>query len=230
MCLTDYLLPLLLIGLASGSPVEVKLNEELTIPAFAGPDRHLMVRPVDSPSDQITLNISLALLDAEVNEADNKVTLGAWMHLEWIDHRVSWSGGNVKSTRVLPSRIWTPDLGLYNRVPVTSEWVYPTPAVVYPTGRVIYVPPVSFTVRCERNQTDDHDRIICPFKIGSWTHSVEEMDLVMKSNTLDTDFFISNGHWAVESTSLAREEESYSCCEEKYVHLQGEVVLKPQRS
>ena len=226
-------LVLLLVGLASGSAADVKLNEELAIPAFAGPDRHLMVRPVDSPSDQIRLSVGVSLLDADVNVPDQrrwtftKVTLGGWLTLEWTDHRLSWSGGNVTSTRVLPSRIWTPDLTVYNQVPVTTQWVHPTPSIVYSSGAVLYIPLVSFTVRCRRNGTDSlHYRIVCPFKIGSWTHSVEEMDLVTKNSTIDTSDFISNNYWAVESTSLVRQEKMYECCPDAYVTIEGEVVLK----
>ena len=226
-CLSGPLL--LLVGLASGSAVDGKLNEEETIPAFAGPGRHLMVRPVNSHSDKMRLSVGVSLIDTEVNEADNKVTLGGWLTLQWTDYRLSWTG-NAKSTRVPPNRIWTPDLTVYNQVPVTSQWVHPTPAIVYSSGAVLYIPLVSFTVRCERNQTHHHDRIVCPFKIGSWTHSVEEMDLVTNNNTIGLGDLISNGHWAVESTSLVRREKVYECCPEAYVTIEGEVVLKPQRS
>ena len=221
------LLLLLLVSLASG---DVPTNEELNIPSLAGPLRHLQVRPVASPSDQIQISVGISLLDADVHEADNTVTLGGWLQLSWTDHRVSWSEGAVKSTRVTPDQLWTPDLSLYSRIPVTSEWVYNTPVIVYPSGKVIYVPAVSFTVRCQRNQTDDHDRITCPFKLGSWTHNVEEMDLVLKNDILDTSDFINNGRWVVESSSLVREEKFYTCCVEAYLSIQGEVVLKPQRS
>ena len=221
------LLLLVVTGLASG---EEHQNEELAIESLKSDHRHLMVRPVDSPSDQLQVSIGLHLLDADVCERTEKATLGGWVHLEWDDHRLGWSGNSVKQTRVWPEEIWNPDIVPYNRVPVTSNWLQQMPAVVYPSGKVIYVPEVSVTVHCHRTQTDDHDRITCPLKFGSWTHNVGEMDLVLKNDTIDTSEFIHNGHWTVESSHLVRKEKIYTCCPEPYVSIEGEVVLKPQRT
>lgn len=218
----------LLLVVASLARSENEPNEELTIPTLLGFNRHLLVRPVPTPSDQMVVNVGISLLDADVHESDNTVTLGAWLQLDWVDHRIGWSGGNVKTTRVFPGNIWTPDLSLYNRIPVTKQWVWSTPVLVYPSGKVLYVPPVSFTVRCQRQKSDSQDRITCPFKLGSWTYNVDELDLVLTNNTISTSEMIANGRWTVESATLTREERAYDCCEENYVSVLGEVVLKPQ--
>ncbi|XP_043196919.1 acetylcholine receptor subunit alpha-type acr-16-like [Amphibalanus amphitrite] len=220
----------LLVALAGLASSDTGANEELYIPSLTSPMRHLMVRPVSNPSEQISVSIELTLVDVDFHEADNTATLGAWLHHEWLDNRLGWSGGNVTSTRVFAVNIWRPDLAVYDRVPVTSNWFLSMPAIVHQTGKVVFVPPVSFTVRCQRRRTDTQDRVTCPFKLGSWTHNVEEMELVLKSKTINTDEMINNGRWAVESTSLAYKERQYDCCEGIYGHIQGEIVLKPQLS
>ena len=218
---------LLLVSLASGD--FTRHNEELSIRSLSSPYRRLQVRPVASPSDQIKISIGMSLLDADVNEADNKVTLGGWVKTGWTDRRLAWSGDTVKSSRVSPKQVWKPDISVYTRVPVTSPWVGAAPVMVHHSGDIIFAPPMSFTVRCQRHQTDDQDRITCPFKIGSWTHSVQEMDLVPDNSTLDTSEFLNNGRWVVESSSLVREEKVFACCSEAFVIINGEVVLKQQR-
>lgn len=221
---------LLLVAVAGLASSDTEVNEELAIPSLFSPTRYLMVRPVSNPSEKIRVNTGVSLVDVDFQESANTATLGGWLQLEWLDHRVSWSGGNVTNTRVNPGNIWSPDLAVYDRLPVTANWVLPMPAVVYRNGKVLYVPPVSFTVRCQRRKTATQDRVTCPFKLGSWTHNVEEMELVLNNNTISTDEMVDNGRWTVESTSLAYKERHYDCCEEMYGHIQGEIVLKPQLS
>lgn len=209
-------------------------NEELSLTPFVGPQRHLSVRPVAHFADPLNVTIGLNLIDAEVDEEANKVTLGAWLSMEWVDINLGWSGDAVTTTRVSPNQIWTPDIYPYSRVPTIGPWMEQTPAIVYPSGKVLHVPPVSFTVRCQREQTNEKDRITCPFKLGSWTHSEAQMDLHLEDGAsegdIDVSEFFANGHWAVESATLTRKEKKYDCCPEMYVSMQGKVVFKPQRS
>ncbi|KAF0303696.1 Acetylcholine receptor subunit alpha-type acr-16 [Amphibalanus amphitrite] len=170
---------LALAGLAAGD------NEELKLAPLAGPQRHLMVRPVDRHDDQLSVTLGFMPVDIDVDEKELKTTVGGWLFLSWQNSRLAWSGGPVERTRIMPGDMWTPDIYPYNMVPTVSEWLLPTPALVSRSGEVIYVPPVSVQVRCRRQQASNPDRIVCPLKLGSWTYSTDQVDLKRQSNSVD---------------------------------------------
>ncbi|XP_037074510.1 acetylcholine receptor subunit alpha-type acr-16-like [Pollicipes pollicipes] len=225
---------LLALSLLAVVAVSSGLNEELELRQLLLSRPERMVRPVSAYNDSTNIIVGLMTTDVEVDERRNTATVSGWLHIEWESPALAWTdfpaADEVSRTRLPLSEMWSPDLLPYNMVPSAgAEWLRVTPVVIWPGGRVLVVPMVTFTVRCSRTVTDDSDQLSCPIKIGSWTHSVEELDLQPTADTVDVSNMAANGAWKVASSSVVREAKMYDCCPEEYVSLNIELVLRPQR-
>ncbi|XP_037072828.1 acetylcholine receptor subunit alpha-type acr-16-like [Pollicipes pollicipes] len=225
---------LLALSLLAVVTVSSALNEELELRQLLLSRPERMIRPASVYNDSINVIVGLMATDVEVDERRNTATVSGWLHIEWDSPALAWTdfpaGDGVSRTRLPLSEMWWPDLLPYNMVPSAgAEWLRATPAMIWRGGRVMVVPMVTITVRCSRNVTDDSDQLSCPIKIGSWTHSVEELDLQSTADTVDVSNMAANGAWKVASSSVVREVETYDCCPEEYVKLDIELVLRPQR-
>ena len=79
-------------------------------------------------------------------------TIG-WTVLEWTDERLAWKPsdfGGKDTIRINAEYIWIPDITFYNSVSeeksVFQAWMATTNAVVFASGKVIFVPPTSHEV------------------------------------------------------------------------------------
>uniref|UniRef100_A0A0N4ZXG7 Neur_chan_LBD domain-containing protein n=1 Tax=Parastrongyloides trichosuri TaxID=131310 RepID=A0A0N4ZXG7_PARTI len=80
---------------------------------------HSEIRPIlnDSKPTEVTIQFWLKQV-LKVNERDQTIRLYLWLELYWIDEILTWnplSYGNITEIHVPSSKIWKPDLVVYNR-------------------------------------------------------------------------------------------------------------------
>ncbi|CAF4423226.1 unnamed protein product, partial [Adineta steineri] len=81
-----------------------------------------------------------------------------WLVLEWHDYSLQWKPedfGNIQTMRLPSTRVWTPDIILYNSADDNFEGTIKTNLVVQSNGSILFVPPGIF-------------KSICPFNIASF--------------------------------------------------------------
>ncbi|VDM52594.1 unnamed protein product [Angiostrongylus costaricensis] len=69
----------------------------------------------------------------------------------WIDHYLTWNPlefGNIQEVRLPISKIWKPDVLLYNSVDQHFDSTWPVNAVIYHTGNVTWIPPAVIRSSC----------------------------------------------------------------------------------
>ncbi|KAM7310047.1 neuronal acetylcholine receptor subunit alpha-7-like [Ixodes scapularis] len=119
---------------------------------------------------------------------------------DWIDVNLRWDPklyGGVQEVRIPPSKIWKPDVLMYNSADEKFDGTYPTNVVVRHNGSCNYIPPGIFKSTCKIDITwfpfDDQK---CDLKFGSWTYNGYQLDLRVKSDEGgDLSSYISNGEW-----------------------------------
>ena len=115
--------------------------------------------------------------------------------LRWDDTKVqAWR--NINMMRVPSSEIYTPDIMAYNGIDFTTPKMVETNAIIYPTGMIIWVPPITTQAMCKINLKHwPYDEHICFLKFGSWTYDGLTMD-VKSLSMAQLSFQLINWSWS----------------------------------
>ncbi|KAF5394482.1 Neuronal acetylcholine receptor subunit alpha-3, partial [Paragonimus heterotremus] len=99
----------------------------------------------------------------------------------WNDSLLQWNEseyGGIKSVRVFPSQIWTPDIKLYNFADERLIERREARVVLSSNGETLWVPQALFKSTCEVEITYfPFDTQICMLEFGSWTYDTDQMDI-----------------------------------------------------
>jgi len=183
--------------------------------------------------DNVKLDFGLCLIDFHVREDRNAIDSYVWLRYAWQDPRLAWDPkeyGGVEVLRIDSTAIWKPDVTLYNSAdPVNMVNCWDSSTVVYPTGKLIFVPPCKMTSTCNlKLKREPYGEQECSFKFGSWTLDGFAMDMnFYKGNsTMDLSQLHNSSGFEVLSTTGERNERFYPCCAEPYVDLTFNVTIK----
>ncbi|XP_033634497.1 neuronal acetylcholine receptor subunit alpha-7-like [Asterias rubens] len=170
------------------------LNNELF------PHRELTL-PADREDGALVVQISCILQQImNVNEKDQILVINAWLKYEWNDTTLAWNEsdyGGIKNIRLPPSKIWTPDVLLYNSADDGFDATYHTNVVIESTGSCLWIPPGILRTTCRIDvEYFPFDEQTCTLKLSSWTYDGNAMDLIVKSeNNEYTSSMSENGEW-----------------------------------
>merc|ERR1712051_800877 len=182
-------------------------------------------RPVYNESEPLQLLFGLTLQQIiDVDEKNQLLTTNVWLNLEWSDINMKWNKseyGNIEDIRMPPSKLWKPDVLMYNSADEAFDGTYPTNVVVTHEGKCTYIPPGIFKSTCKIDITwfpfDDQQ---CDLKFGSWTYSGWQLELTLnKEDGGDISGFVSNGEWDLIGVPGKKNSVTYDCCPEPYVDI-----------
>jgi len=167
-------------------------------------DYKAAVIPRISPSKPLDVEIGVAPLDFDFD--GRVVKANTWLWTQWTDFRLSWrpedyNGLNI--THIPASLLWTPDLEVYNSPSFGfnsfSKQIgdLPTEAVVYSSGKVIWVPPATMSAYCCSASPDIAN---CDLKLGSWSHSADSINILPYQGKDYLD--LSEFHYSGKSTKF----------------------------
>jgi len=102
----------------------------------------------------------------------------------------------LQDTRFPPSKVWTPDILLFNSASQEFNSAYPTNVHVYSDGKCEFIPPGIFLSTCQIDITwfpfDDQD---CVLTFGSWTLNAKFLNLSISKDFGDISEFKTNSEW-----------------------------------
>ncbi|XP_076645049.1 nicotinic acetylcholine receptor alpha7 subunit isoform X1 [Halictus rubicundus] len=213
-------------GLVNGGLHEKRLLNDLL------EKYNVLERPVGNESDPLVLSFGLTLMQIiDVDEKNQLLITNLWLKLEWNDVNMRWNTseyGGVRDLRIPPSRLWKPDVLMYNSADEGFDGTYPTNVVVKNNGTCLYVPPGIFKSTCKIDITwfpfDDQR---CEMKFGSWTYDGFQLDLQLQDESGgDISSFITNGEWDLLGVPGKRNEIYYNCCPEPYIDITFVVIIR----
>merc|ERR550519_1291120 len=77
-------------------------------------------RPVLEEKQPLNITFGITLQQIiDVDEKNQLLITCLWLNLNWLDYQLNWNMseyGGVRSIRVHPKLIWTPDLLMYNSI------------------------------------------------------------------------------------------------------------------
>ncbi|CAF3221835.1 unnamed protein product [Rotaria socialis] len=204
------------------------------------------VRPAYNAMDVLNVAISLSVTQLiDVDEKSQIMTTNVWLKHEWFDYRLRWDPSmyeNICIMYIASEELWLPDIALYNNADGDYQVKLKTKASVYPSGAIIWEPPMIFKSSCPINvQYFPFDEQICSLKFGSWTHDGNQLNLshivydnIEMADSLDNDrsqgiFFRNyypNGEWEIIRAPARRNQKRYTCCLQPYYDVTYALVLK----
>ncbi|KAK8385234.1 hypothetical protein O3P69_012207 [Scylla paramamosain] len=199
-----------------------------------------------------SLNVSVLVRSLEVDEMDVKedahaVLLRGALQLMWEDPRLRWrldDHEDVDRLGVDPEELWHPDFAMaspagQNPVPPRSQ----LPALVYPDGKVIFVPPVDLPLTCLLDLTYwPYDVLNCSLRAGSWVHHGHMLNVTLADDALkflhsplgegeaegvsSSSSSVTRTEWEVVFANLTRHTQMIPCCSEPQVTLVMSMIVR----
>jgi hypothetical protein len=201
-----------------GSPHERRLLKHL----FIEQEYNKFERPVQNDSEPVSVDIGLTLrqiLDFDVKK--QALTINAWLTMAWQDYSLIWKPedyGNITTIRVPNTKIWIPDIVLYNSLGENCDNPTETNVVVKNTGDILYVSQRIFKSICAVDfasipSVNTHS---CSLKFASWTIDSSGVNLTTSNKEIDLSVYTNNSEWNLKNTSVLLTAEKYDCCQEIY--------------
>lgn len=169
---------------------ETALHEDLLAGTVAGkPDYGLPYnymtppRSTDGQTPSVKVGLNLFKIQ-EIDLARSEMSLNVWLRMTWNDPRLSWNATeqryyNVEqttfsaSTDIEQTKIWVPDLELYNQAESISETFPMKDAQVWPDGTVFWSRVGLLKSLCSFSGLKKHpfDKTECTVEFGGWARS-----------------------------------------------------------
>jgi len=169
-----------------------------------------------------SIKFGIAILDVDFDLERNLMITDAWERVVWNDTRLQWSKDdyNIDVIRIPSELVWKPDVTLYNGLQYKTE-IFPTNVLIYPTGEVLWVPPVQYHSRCNLTMKNYPSKEqTCTLKFGSWTFDGYMMDLNFYNNKTEVDLSDYAGFkYKIKTNTAERHVKFYPCCPEPYLDL-----------
>ncbi|CAH1371175.1 unnamed protein product, partial [Tenebrio molitor] len=200
--------------------------------------RHLMtnydaaVRPVENSSLPLTVIFGISLHHIiDVDEKNQILTTNCWITQAWIDHHLRWNSSEfagIKVIRIPYTRVWRPDLILYNNAdPQFQSSVINTNVIVSSSGEVLWLSHGIYRSSCDINvEYFPFDLQSCHMKWASWTYDGYQVELAKQTEEGDVSNYQANGEFDLISFSSVKHIEFYSCCPEPYPDITYTIKLK----
>ncbi|XP_069137242.1 neuronal acetylcholine receptor subunit alpha-9-like [Argopecten irradians] len=191
---------------------------------------HKDIKPVCDTDSPIEVRIGLALRQIiELNEPKQLLQINAWLRLNWDDCNLAWNASefdSIASLIVPVTKVWVPDITLYDNAESTVEGVKDYRLSIGSSGSVAYNFPTVITSLCQVDVTYfPFDTQTCALTFGSWAYHGLQLNITNKSVSGDLTSFVSNVEWDVKAINIIRHVIYYGCCPEPYPDVTFYLVL-----
>jgi len=196
-----------------------------------------MQKPADKESNinAINVGVGMSIIDLDYDPSD-VLSASTWFKATWEDYRLKWDPDHydgLSSIKVPASRIWTPDLSVYNAADFGAgsfSHLYannPTNAIVYSSGKVLWIPAIPMKVYCNNGykvtqDPSDNYALECKITIGSWTYDGFHLNMTAYDGEeyMELSDMTRNSRYVVTSQKGdAIQTKYYDCCKEPYLSM-----------
>ncbi|ELT98376.1 hypothetical protein CAPTEDRAFT_62896, partial [Capitella teleta] len=189
------------------------------------------VRPVVHHDMTVTVTLDLAInMIIDLDERNQLLKSNVWLRMHWIDTHLTWNSSEyegIQNIRLPVSKIWRPDITLYNDVSEDLPQIETYLATIRSDGGVSWYAPAVLSSSCPLDVTYfPWDQQVCSMTWGSWSFDGTKVNLLNKSSKWDMTAFLENGEWELLDTPLIRHVNNFLCCVEPYPTLEFQMIIK----
>ncbi|XP_071106607.1 neuronal acetylcholine receptor subunit alpha-10-like isoform X1 [Haliotis cracherodii] len=190
-------------------------------------------RPVRRFNDTLKVAFGIQLIQImDLNEKDQILTLNVWDQYGWRDDDVEWNMtkyGGVDKVRIPWSKVWLPDIKLYNYADHRLDEQRKSLCVFHHDGKILWMPQAVYRSSCQIDVTKfPFDVQSCHLKFGSWTYNGHKIDVVFYDNKdyIDLTEYVTSNAWKIIDVPANKNIKYYSCCPEPYVDLTFSLIFQ----
>ncbi|ESO84738.1 hypothetical protein LOTGIDRAFT_131629, partial [Lottia gigantea] len=191
-------------------------------------------RPVVNTSDSISVRFGLSLIQIlDVDEKNQVLKTNVWYNYQWKDVLLTWQKedyDNITDIRIPSSKIWLPDILLYNFADDRLKEQRDALVVVQNSGDLLWMPQAILRSSCSFDTLYfPFDEQRCILKFGSWTYNGLRLDMHFLDDTqkeMDLLEYIDNKEWSIVENVAIRNVKYYLCCPEPYPDLTFTLRIK----
>ncbi|XP_031563939.1 neuronal acetylcholine receptor subunit alpha-10-like isoform X2 [Actinia tenebrosa] len=183
------------------------------------------VLPKETLEQGVKVKLDLALNQIiDVNKRAQTMKAVVWIRQYWKDSRLQWNAAeyqNISTIVTEASRIWLPDITLYNNARDDYKMEKETghSLSISSDGEISRFFPTIYKSSCKMNVRHfPFDDQTCILKFGSWSYDIYDVNLTNVGDG-DVNSFILNGEWILQSMPAKRHETKFRCCPNSYVYV-----------
>nr|ABI96922.1 soluble acetylcholine binding protein [Tritonia tetraquetra] len=179
------------------------------------------VIPQKSLDTPVKLGLSMTLIDIkDVDQRKNQVEIDAWLAMTW-NCGITFDPtefNNLMNVRLPPSKVWVPDLAVYNGDIDLLGYIGHQNVLLQYDGNALWIPPSKIRASCDLADDKLLTNATCRVKIGSWTYSAHHIYL-NDETSVDISSYNQDSKYNVTNVSAKKVARTYSCCPEEYHHI-----------
>ncbi|XP_078370571.1 neuronal acetylcholine receptor subunit alpha-3-like isoform X2 [Oculina patagonica] len=167
-----------------------------------------------------------------IDEKNNALQAQWWMRQDWNNPDLTWDPKDfdgVKTVYVVPSKVWVPDVLLYNNADKDMDAAgalekYKTKIALSYDGNNSWMAPAMFQSICNIDiKYFPFDEQQCHMKFASWAYDVSMLDVYVNPEETGVlkGIYQPSNEWDLVSVDAVRKEVKYTCCPNPY----SEVLL-----
>ncbi|XP_013388502.1 neuronal acetylcholine receptor subunit alpha-10 [Lingula anatina] len=183
-----------------------------------------------NPDGPVVVKLGMALFKmVDLDEKHQILFSSLWMRMSWTDNRLKWNTTEfeIEDLHIPYTRVWRPDITLYNDVGEDEKSLDKYPVKVHSDGSVLWLAPVLYKSYCRLDvRYFPYDQQVCPLRFGSWSFHGDHLLLTNMSESGDTSEFVDNGEWELVAMPLKTSIKSYQCCSGTYALVTFYIVMK----
>ncbi|XP_031561605.1 neuronal acetylcholine receptor subunit alpha-3-like [Actinia tenebrosa] len=194
------------------------------------------IRPVANNHDPVVVRFGIMLNQIiDVDVVNQIMIVNVWIRMFWKNEMFKWNPeefGGLKSINVEPSKVWVPDITLYNSASKSGmiDSLYKritSKIIISSTGDITWLSPAILTTACSVDILNfPFDSQKCLLEFGSWTYNGLKIDIQLHQDKVDLSDYKSNKEWHLEDAPAERIVIKYLCCPEPYPTLKFYLLIK----
>ncbi|XP_072023913.1 neuronal acetylcholine receptor subunit alpha-10-like [Amphiura filiformis] len=194
------------------------------------------LRPIRNSSEvtKVVFRLLIAQL-IDFDERGQQLTINGWMKQAWSDEFLQWEPddhNDVQNLAISASKIWIPDINLYENVDREFESIKDINTMVTSVGDVVWYAPVILRSSCKvKVKNFPFDTQNCIMTFGSWAYDTSQLDLIyLDDDDANQEVFSQNGVWELIAVNVTSDLVYFKCCPHPYALVIYSLTLRRQSS
>ncbi|KAF7261113.1 hypothetical protein EG68_01838 [Paragonimus skrjabini miyazakii] len=182
---------------------------------------------------QIKVEYGMALMQIlQLDENEQILTVSVRSLYRWSDHHLVWNPedyDNITHITIPTSKIWIPDVALYNYADERLEERRDCAAKVSHNGVVEWHPMAIYKSTCAvKIKYFPYDKQNCTLKFGPWTYDAGRVNGTLYDVDWNLKEYKESPEWKLLKHRAWTKTEKYDCCAEIYADLMFELIIERQ--
>ncbi|ELT87768.1 hypothetical protein CAPTEDRAFT_65079, partial [Capitella teleta] len=198
-------------------------------------------RPVSNWTESVHVFLQMSLIQVlSLDSIQQTMQTNIWVRAYWTDVNLRWDPqeyGGIDEITLTPSRIWTPDIVVYESY-VYNVVLTPTTdhldlfrVNVSPDGKLGWYMPLVLSTSCKLNLDQfPWDEQKCHLKYGSWSQPARRLDVFNFSSGIDLTGYQENGEWDLQGVDVRKHSQPSPFNADTYPFLVLTINLKRKAS